>query len=812
MSLRRSAEDFMDVLGEREALQQFFNGEDASGVLDTSFLEQYLSNESDSTCMLPESPPDSCSERSSPPQIPGSGWTRAASLHVGCDSLSQYVNTSESCRDSPALYSLQHPPCTQMTSDPVKQHQRPGHIAHENRKRRRSELLDENTETCRRSDSLWTPPTFCGDRGACEAFSPDSDGGGHHMLSWDRYQLGRWSRLFSARLEALSPPGYHVDADKGFSYSTADEAFVCQKKNHFQVTVHIGMLGDPSYVETPAGPLPVESFHVKVFGVKLEALNHFITIEQSQSDRSKKPFLPIKYFMMVVGLYATVSEEKSFLLVANVSERLIVRASNPGQFENDTDVLWQRGQAPETVVCHGRIGINTDNPDESLVVCGNAKIMGNIMHPSDRRAKENIQEVDSTEQLRRITQMRIVEYDYKPEFASRMGIDQVHETGIIAQEVKELLPSAVREMGDVTCVNGETIPHFLMVDKEQIFMENVGAVKQLCKLTDNLETRIQELEVWNSRLAKLKRLGSLRSSNSSNAKAYEAGKSQETRPAQKTSTSTSDCCGRYQGCLQHRVFQASIIMLVTTMAVCVISITALYMLTLEEDVDFNSSLNSSEVMPPISTTVTQLTTASATSPPAPWPPDIDFSDVFYSDQIYCCHSNLTSSTAANHRRAEKEEWTEKLPEILKNSTDWKNTTIRSIIITQNLQTIDQQYCDTHQCGKGKYSYVIPLSKHIPPNMPITLQITTDELLVVYLCSYDERQQCYSLLEHNGLKSNTALNTQGYVHKWTLATANHYRSSYHFRVAVAGLANCSTDPNYSEFLFTDYQMNFFRRCD
>lgn len=38
-------------------------------------------------------------------------------------------------------------------------------------------------------------------------------------------------------------------------------------------------------------------------------------------------------------------------------------------------------------------------------------------------------------------------------------------SGIIAQEVKELLPSAVREMGDVTCVNGETIHHFLMVDK-----------------------------------------------------------------------------------------------------------------------------------------------------------------------------------------------------------------------------------------------------------------------------------------------------------------------------------------------------------
>lgn len=48
--------------------------------------------------------------------------------------------------------------------------------------------------------------------------------------------------------------------------------------------------------------------------------------------------------------------------------------------------------------------------------------------------------------------------------------------------------------------------------QEQIFMENVGAVQQLSKLTDNLDTRIKELEVWNRRLAKLKSLkGSLRS-------------------------------------------------------------------------------------------------------------------------------------------------------------------------------------------------------------------------------------------------------------------------------------------------------------
>jgi chaperonin cofactor prefoldin len=45
-------------------------------------------------------------------------------------------------------------------------------------------------------------------------------------------------------------------------------------------------------------------------------------------------------------------------------------------------------------------------------------------------------------------------------------------------------------------------------------MENVGAVKELCKVTDNLETRIDELERMNRKLAKLKRIDSLKSTSS----------------------------------------------------------------------------------------------------------------------------------------------------------------------------------------------------------------------------------------------------------------------------------------------------------
>lgn len=69
------------------------------------------------------------------------------------------------------------------------------------------------------------------------------------------------------------------------------------------------------------------------------------------------------------------------------------QASNPGQFESDNEVLWQRGQLPDSVYHHGRVGINTDRPDEALVVHGNLKVMGSLVHPSDIRAKENVQEV-----------------------------------------------------------------------------------------------------------------------------------------------------------------------------------------------------------------------------------------------------------------------------------------------------------------------------------------------------------------------------------------------------------------------------------
>ncbi|XP_047451756.1 myelin regulatory factor isoform X2 [Mugil cephalus] len=441
----------------------------------------------------------------------------------------------------------------------------------------------------------------------------------YQCIKWQPHQQNKWTPLYDANCKELPMPTYRVDADKGFNFSLADDAFVCQKKNHFQVTVYIGMLGDPKYIKTSDGLQPIDCFYLKLNGVKVEAMNQSISVEQSQSDRSKRPFKPVlvtlppeqvtkvtvgrlhfsettannmrkkgkpnpdqRYFMLVVALHAQ-SHSQSYTVAAQVSERIIVRASNPGQFESDNEVLWQRGQLPDSVYHHGRVGINTDRPDEALVVHGNLKVMGSLVHPSDIRAKENVQEVDTTDNLKRISQMRLVHYQYKPEFAATVGIETTAETGVIAQEVQQILPEAVKEGGDVVCANGETIPNLLVVNKERIFMENVGAVKELCKLTDNLETRIDELERWSRKLAKLRRLDSMKSTVSGGTVSQSGSyfsrtgsgplKKKTVRPGSKNSSPDP-------GCISQRFMQGTILALVIVMAFSVISMSVLYVLTL----------------------------------------------------------------------------------------------------------------------------------------------------------------------------------------------------------------------------------------
>lgn len=448
----------------------------------------------------------------------------------------------------------------------------------------------------------------------------------YQCIRFHPFQQTSWHALCDHNLKELPIPHYRVDADKGFNFSNSDDAFVCQKKNHFQITCHAQLQGEAVFVRTGEGLKKISSFQLHFYGVKVESPTQTIRVEQSQSDRSKKPFHPVvvelggervtkvtvgrlhfsettsnnmrkkgkpnpdqRYFHLVVGLHAHTADQASYQVVAHASERIIVRAfvqaSNPGQFESEGSGVgaeggWQRGAAPDSVYHAGRVGINTDRPDEALVVHGNMKVTGHIVQPSDVRAKQNVQEVDTREQLRNVQQLRVVRYRYAPEFAlhSGLGMKPQEDTGVIAQEVQQILPEAVLPAGDIILPNGQRIDNFLVVNKERIFMENVGAVKELCKVTDSLETRIDQLERINKRLAKLKRGDSLKSSvstvSSITSSKYASSISAKTSAPRRTKR-----LDRNEELLcSNKFIQIVIVILILIMAFCLVAMATLYFL------------------------------------------------------------------------------------------------------------------------------------------------------------------------------------------------------------------------------------------
>ncbi|XP_013222683.2 myelin regulatory factor-like protein, partial [Columba livia] len=881
-------------------------GKDVHGALenpmvDTSMLEEFISSDLEFGTLqsqLPDSPPDSGSERCSPPQLQtpwyDPAWPSGLQTQLPCSSA--VAPSKLPCRlmETYSDPSASGHPCTipqgcslktensvtawnNSTSSNVlgfnysyfqpNASQISGISAAPGKKRKLSQLLGDATDSPVRSqDSRQATAKDC----AAEVQEYDSDGQNAALekccqaLTWQPYQTSQWNSLFNSNYEKLPTIGCHIVTDKGFNFSTTDDAFVCQKKNHFQITVHIRVTGHPKYVNTQLGGKLIEKFYLKAFGIKVETPNQTIAIEQSQSDRSKKTFHPVKvdlpgdqitkvtlgrlhfsettannmrkkgkpnpdqrYFMLVVGLYA-VSQDQFYLLTANVSEKIIVRASNPGQFENDSDVLWQRGHVPETTVYHGRVGINTDAPDEALVVCGNAKVMGRVMHPSDSRAKQNIREVDTNEQLRRITQMRLVEYDYKPEFASVMGIKNTHETGIIAQEVKDLLPQAVTEVGDVVCDDGQKIENFLMVDKDQIFMENVGAVKQLCKLTNNLEVRIEELEQWNRKLARLKRTSSLKSTVSEESKASRYSRATSLLTSKKSVPLKSS-----KVCLLNRkkIFRVTIIALLTLMALCALTILTLYLLSIhdrrfEKQPIYSTTSGSVMLLPATTTAALQgESTISQSTQPISTIPEVNFCDILPCDTVCCCPIQEQKVKSLSYEKNNAKEMRRKsnmLPEgnTVKISNgrpdlgnDWIDTTISSIQILETQQSIDNRYCSKNlQCWSGNYTYIIPVNKYTPMDVEMSLEINTTEPLIVFLCKVTFGNYCSYYSAKQNSRKDFLETTQGHQHIWTLPVAKFYDSKYHFRVAAPGFAACSTDHYFAGMFFTDYHFYFYRQCN
>lgn len=99
-------------------------------------------------------------------------------------------------------------------------------------------------------------------------------------------------------------------------------------------------------------------------------------------------------------------------------------------------------------------------------------------------------QLDSKEQLKKVAQMKLYNYKFSDDFANAMGIpeDSREDTGVIAQEIREVLPEAVKEAGDVPLGNGEVIKDFLVVNKVIMRVSHFrGGVLLMIKLSWDLD-------------------------------------------------------------------------------------------------------------------------------------------------------------------------------------------------------------------------------------------------------------------------------------------------------------------------------------
>ncbi|XP_019934282.2 myelin regulatory factor isoform X5 [Paralichthys olivaceus] len=851
---------------------------------------------------LPESPPDSSSEPYSPQQVNDPHMIRTMTPENMCHMTPtppiHYTSMHRDMYLKPEPMISQYPigPATSGGGDmqqtqmlhQLLQHPQgqDGIPVHQAKKRKHSDSPNSTLNSQILTGIIKQEPGLMQD--ADNAYLDPN----YQCIKWQPHQQNKWTPLYDANCKELPMPTYRVDADKGFNFSLSDDAFVCQKKNHFQVTVYVGMLGDPKYIKTSDGLQPIDCFYLKLNGVKVEAINQSISVEQSQSDRSKRPFKPVlvtlppeqvtkvtvgrlhfsettannmrkkgkpnpdqRYFMLVVALHAQ-SHSQTYTVAAQASERIIVRvtsghASNPGQFESDNEVLWQRGQLPDSVYHHGRVGINTDRPDEALVVHGNLKVMGSLVHPSDIRAKENVQEVDTTDNLKRISQMRLVHYQYKPEFAATVGIENTADTGVIAQEVQQILPECVKEGGDVVCANGETIPNLLVVNKERIFMENVGAVKELCKLTDNLETRIDELERWSRKLAKLRRLDSMKSTVSGGTVSQSGSYFSRTGSGplkKKTVKPGSKSSPPDQGCISQKFMQGTILALVIVMAFSVISMSVLYVLTLHHRGDVTdgsrAALGSSRKSASLSTTpapaccstpvtnnqsTTVLTLSNNQSTTdlgslAPTPGVISKKaksramDKDGHSRNRLSHTSAPLYFAKSKRPAptdlDSAGSTNRLPgsqpvprrqRSLHTKEGRSAPSLTSLHIVETNQEITAQSCATPK----SCSYTISLhGKRNSSTSQITLYMTSTKNVWVQQCGATKGRLCPNHTEA-ALYRGQSTSTKGTRHMWSVPVLSFQDVTYHFRVSLSSEVSCATEAETSSL--SDYHFLIQSSC-
>ena len=129
------------------------------------------------------------------------------------------------------------------------------------------------------------------------------------------------------------------------------------------------------------------------------------------------------------------------------------------------------------------IGQSTITSGFKLEVAGSIRCSA-VTETSDRRAKENITYLNSSESLCKILNLKPCSFVFK-----KGGTTNV---GLIADEAATVIPSAVN--GTADAVDSEGNPQYQGIDYSSVFTVLLSAVQELSKKLDQANERIKTLE------------------------------------------------------------------------------------------------------------------------------------------------------------------------------------------------------------------------------------------------------------------------------------------------------------------------------
>ncbi|EPB68108.1 hypothetical protein ANCCEY_12802 [Ancylostoma ceylanicum] len=422
-----------------------------------------------------------------------------------------------------------------------------------------------------------------------------------------------------------------------------------------------------------------------------------------------------------------------------------------------------------------------------------------MTRPSDIRLKEDIVEKPSRDALEHLQQLRIVDFRYKPEIAELWGLseEQRRRTGLIAQELQAVIPDAVRDIGT-----------HLTVDESRIFYETVLAMQELCRLTGDLDTKIDD----------------------------------------KTRTCRSQC-HRQEPLCNSKLTQGTIITLVVVMAACLIAMSALYVLDWH-----NRNYGYHHLYPPNATPPTKSGGSTEGVGHMIYQIDHPYLPMLQPDapplMSTCrsthCHTYCCADRAVYHTTSEVNEVVERISinihaqrgksriaqmdTIVTLGERTKNMIARSapnislgkplgtgvrILIPSLNVTIDNRYCIEQSCNKkrGRFNMYIPVSPYLP-TLPLEITFSVPKGKLINNCGYlADFQHKYCAFQSDNFKAERLRNpvaNQITDDTFELSVGSYLQSAYRFRVGFT-TESCFSSEDHLHGGFEEYNLIFYRTC-